>query len=173
MNVFQSFPFAAVCLAVLLCAGNGALAETSIGLSDGELKATGERMRQTAQQMQKDISDRLQHLRSERAALEAKQAAERRQEAIRAQQQAEKDKAALVATREAKQRETLAAQQESARKAAAARVAEDERKRQAELQEKQNQEAALVRAQRESLDAYKAGSKKRKLGSEPQFGVDL
>jgi hypothetical protein len=54
-----------------------------------------------------------------------------------------------------------------------ARATEIERARQAELKEKEEQEATLLRAQQESLDAYKAGTTKQKLGTQTQFGVDL
>ena len=171
MNIFRPAPFAAACLALLLHVGGSAYAETDV--SDESLKATGERMRHTAQELQQDIQVRLQRLRKERAALEAKQAAERRREAERAQQQAEKEQAALAAVKEAKQRDAIAAAQEKARREASVRVAEAERKRQAELREKLDQEAALERAQQESLDAYKAGAKKQTLGTQTQFGVDL
>ncbi len=161
---------AAVCLCSGLFAGT-VHAETEA--SDDSLKAAGERMRQTGQQLQKDIQERLEKLRRERASLQARQVQERNDEAARARQQADKDKAALAAVKEARQRDALAAAQEKARKEAAARAAEAERLRQAELKDKEEQEAALERAQRESLDAYKAGAKERKLGSDTQFGVDL
>jgi|APFre7841882724_1041349.scaffolds.fasta_scaffold00047_14 hypothetical protein len=171
MNIVRLAPFAAACLTVLLHVSGSAYAETDV--SDESLKATGERMRQTAQELQQDIQGRLQRLRKERAALEAKQAAERKQEAERARQQAEKEQATLAAVKEAKQRDALAAAQEKARRETSVRVAEAERKRQAELREKLDQETALERAQQESLDAYKAGTKKQTLGTQTQFGVDL
>lgn len=165
-----TFPAAVLCLsACLLTVG----AQADADLSDESLKAASERMRQTGQQLQKDIQERLERLRRERAALQSRQTEERSNEMERARQQAEKDKAALAAVKEARQREALAAAQEKARKEAAARAAEAERLRAAELKEKEEQEAALERAQRESLDAYKAGAKERKLGSDTQFGVDL
>ncbi len=143
------------------------------GLTGEDLKAASERIRETGLQMQKDIQERLQKIRRERIALADKQALERRQEAEREQRQAEIDKAALAATKEAKQREALAAAQDKARRENAARLAQLERVRQAQLKEKADQEAELERAQQESLDSYKAGSKKQKLGSEAQFGIDL
>lgn len=170
MNHPALHPVVALCLAASLLAG-GVRAESDV--SDDSLKAAGERMRQTGQQLQKDIQERLERLRRERAALQARQAEERNAEAQRARQQADKDRAALAAVKEARQREALAAAQEKARKEAAARAAEAELRRQAELKDKEEQEAALERAQRESLDAYKAGAKERKLGSDTQFGVDL
>lgn len=159
----------------LLLAGSSVFADDDkgYGMSEDKLRAAGERMRQTSQQMQKDIQERLESLRRERAALVARQSAERRQEAIRAQQQVEKDKAALAAVREAKQRDTLAVAQEKARIEVAARLAKVERARQSELKDKEEQEIALVRAQQKSLDAYKAGGKQQKLGTQTQFGVDL
>lgn len=163
-------PVATLCLAACLMTG-GVRAESDV--SDDSLKAAGERIRETGQQLQKDIQERLERLRRERAVLQSRQTEERNIEATRARQQADKDKAALAAVKEARQREALAATQDKARKEAAARTAEAERLRQAELQDKQEQEAALERAQRESLDAYKAGAKERKLGSDTQFGVDL
>ncbi len=165
-----TLPVVALCLAASLLSGS-VRAESDV--SDDSLKAAGERMRQTGQQLQKDIQERLERLRRERAALQSRQAEERDAEARRARQQAEKDRAALAAVKEARQREALAAAQEKARKEAAARAAESELRRQAELKEKEEQEAALERAQRESLNAYKAGAKERKLGSDTQFGVDL
>lgn len=166
---------AAAILAALLVTANGARAEGSDtpDVSGDGLKAASERIRQTGQQLQKDIQEKLEQLRKERAALVARQAAERRQEAEHARQQAEKDRAALAATREARQREALQASQEKARREAAERAAELERIHQAELKAKEDEEAALVRAQKESLDAYKAGTKQQKLGTQPQFGVDL
>jgi colicin import membrane protein len=161
---------AAVCLGASLLAG-GVHAQSDA--SDDSLKAASERMRQTGQQLQKDIHERLEKLRRERATLQARQAEERDEEAARERQQADKDKAALAAVKEARQRDALAAAQEKARKEAAARAAEAERLRQAALKEKEDQEAALERAQQESLDAYKAGAKERTLGSDTQFGVDL
>jgi chromosome segregation ATPase len=175
MKTFRSIPFAAACLAALLQVGSGAHAETdpAAGVSDSDLKATGERMRQTVQQLQKDIQQRLERLRSERATLQSKQAAERKRETERAAQQDEKDRAALAAVKAARQREELAAAQEKARREAAARAAEAERRLQSELKAKEDEEAALERAQQESLDAYKAGTRKNKLGTQTQFGVDL
>lgn len=166
---------AAGCLAALLFGAGSVLAQTGTtdAVSEENLKAAGERMRQTSLQLQQDIQQRLQRLRSERAALVARQEAERREEAERLQRQADQDRAALAAIKETKQRSAFAAAREKARKEAAARAADAERQRQAELKEKDDQEAALARAQQESLDAYKAGAKKQKLGSETQFGVDL
>lgn len=143
------------------------------GVTGEDLKAASERIRETGLQMQKDIQERLQKIRRERIALANRQTLERRQEAEHEQRQAEIDKAALAATRETKQREALAAAQEKARRENATRLAELERVRQIELKEKADQEAELERAQQESLDSYKAGSKKQKLGSEAQFGIDL
>lgn len=145
----------------------------SASVSDQDLKAVGERIRQTGHQMQKEIQEKLERLRKERAALVARQAAERKQETERANQQAEKDRAALAAAKEARQREALLAAQDKARREAAERAAELERAHQAELKAKEEEEAALERAQKESLDAYKAGAKQQKLGTQPQFGVDL
>ena len=146
---------------------------TSSATSRDDLNAASERIRDTGHQMQKDIQEKLRQVRAQRAVLEARQAAERKQEAERAKQQADKDRAALAAIKEAKQREALAAAQEKARREAVARATEIERARQAELKEKEEQEATLLRAQQESLDAYKAGTTKQKLGTQTQFGVDL
>lgn len=175
MKVIRAIPLAAGCLAALLLAASGVRAEggETSAMSDDGLKAAGERIRQTGQQMQKDIQEKLERLRKERAALVARQAAERKQEAERAAQQAEKDRAALAAAKEARQREALLAAQEKARREAAERAAELERAHQAEMKSKEEEEAALERAQKESLDAYKAGAKQQKLGTQPQFGVDL
>lgn len=175
MKLIRAMPIAAGCLAALLLTANGARAEGSdaAAISDDNLKAAGERIRQTGQLLQKDIQDKLERLRRERAALVTRQAAERKQEAERAHQQAEKDRAALAAIKEARQREALQAAQEKARQEAAERAAELERIHQAELKAKEEEEAALERAQKESLDAYKAGAKQQKLGTQPQFGVDL
>jgi hypothetical protein len=166
----------AVLTIALLAGGNICAAESgtpSDTLSDDALKATSERIRQTGQQMQRDIQEKLERLRKERAALVARQAAERKQETERARQQAEKDRAALAAAKESKQREALLASQEKARREAAVRAAELEQTRLAALKEKEDEEAALERAQKESLDAYKAGSKQQKLGTQAQFGVDI
>lgn len=170
MQRLAPLSLAAVCLGISLLAGS---VHAQSDVSDDSLKAASERIRQTGQQLQQDIHERLEKLRRERAALQARQAEERSNEAVREREQAEKDKAALAAVKEARQREALAAAQEKARREAAARAAEAERLRQAELKEKEEQEAALERAQRESLDAYKAGAKERILGSDTQFGVDL
>ena len=170
MKRLASFSITAVCLGISLLAGS---VHAQSEVSDDSLKAAGERMRHTGQKLQKDIQERLEKLRRERAALQARQAQERDEEAARERQQADKDKAALAAVKEARQREARAAAQEKARKEAAARAAEAERLRQTALKEQEDQEAALERAQRESLDAYKAGAKERTLGSDTQFGVDL
>lgn len=145
----------------------------SSATSGDDLNAASERIRETGRLMQKDIQEKLRQVRAQRAVLEARQAAERKQEAERAKRQAETDRAALAAIKEAKQHEALVAAQEKARRERVARAAEIERARQAELKEKDVQEAALVRAQQESLDAYKAGATKQKLGTQTQFGVDL
>ena len=146
---------------------------TSSATSRDDLNAASERIRDTGHQMQKDIQEKLRQVRAQRAVLEARQAAERKQEAERAKQQADKDRAALAAIKEAKQREALLASQEKARREAAARAVELEQTRLAELKEKEDEEAALERAQKASLDAYKANSKQQKLGTQAQFGVDL
>ena len=175
MKTIRSTPLSAAFLAAFLLASNGAQAEggDASNISDESLKAASERIRHTGQQMQKDIQEKLERLRKERAALVARQAAERKQETERARQQAEKDRAALTAAKESKQREALLASQEKARREAAVRAAELEQTRLAELKEKEDEEAALERAQKESLDAYKAGSKQQKLGTQAQFGVDI
>lgn len=175
MKQRTTFPLAIICLAAALAASDSLHAQSgdSADVSDDSLKAASERMRQTSQQMQKDIQERLDKLRLERAALQARQAAERRQESEQAARQAEKDRAALAAIKEAKQREALAAAQAQARQEATARAAEAERLRQAALKAKEEEEAALERAQRESLDTYKAGTRQNRLGTQTQFGVDL
>lgn len=175
MNAFRpSIVTVALFAAWLQTAGSVFAADAISSAPAGDdLNAASERIRETGRQMQKDIQDKLRQVRAQRAVLEARQAAERKQEAERAKQQAERDRAALAAIKEAKQREALVAAQEKARKEAMARAAEIERARQAELKEKDEQEAALIRAQQESLDAYKAGATKQKLGTQTQFGVDL
>jgi hypothetical protein len=175
MTTFRhSIMHAALFAAWLPVAGSVFAADANSPANSGDdLNAASERIRETGRQMQKDIQDRLRQVRAQRAVLEARQAAERKQETERDKQQAEKDRAALASIKEAKQREALAAAQEKARKEATARAAETERMRQAELKEKEEQEATLLRAQQESLDAYKAGSKQQKLGTQAQFGVDI
>lgn len=175
MTTFRhSIMHAALFAAWLPVAGSVFAADANSPANSGDdLNAASERIRETGRQMQKDIQDRLRQVRAQRAVLEARQAAERKQEAERDKQQAEKDRAALASIKEAKQREALAATQEKARREAVTRAAEIERARQAELKEKEEQEATLLRAQQESLDAYKAGATKQKLGTQTQFGVDL
>lgn len=175
MNAFRPSIVTVALLAAWFPTAGSVFAADAISsaTSGDELNAASERIRDTGRQMQKDIQEKLRQVRAQRAVLEARQAAERKQEAEHARQQAEKDRAALTATRESKQREALLASQEKARREAAARAAELEQTRLAELKEKEDEEAALERAQKESLDAYKAGSKQQKLGTQAQFGVDL
>ena len=172
MNTFRPLIVTVALLTAWFPAAGSVFAADAISSAD-DLNAASERIRDTGRQMQKDIQDKLRQVRAQRAVLEARQAAERKQEAERAKQQAEKDRAALAAIKEAKQREALLASQEKARREAAARAAELEQTRLAELREKEDEEAALERAQKESLDAYKANSKQQKLGTQAQFGVDL
>lgn len=88
----------------------------AVAVDEMDLKAVGQRIRQTGAQMQAD-------LRKARARLEAnkvQQAAARKREAEAARQQAIKDQARRAAIRERQQRETAQKQAEPARQAALA-----------------------------------------------------
>lgn len=147
--------------------------DASTPLSDGDLKAVGERIRQTGHQMQTDIREALKKARAQRAALEARQIAERKKEAERARQQAARDAAALAAAKEAKERQALEAAQAQARKEAAERAARVERERQAALQAQRELEEKLAREQAAKDKTLKNPKKKTKLGEDTQFGVDI
>lgn len=160
-------------LAIALLAGGNAWAaentEAHDPLSDNELKATSERIRQTGQKIQADIQQALRKARAERAVLEAKQAAERKQEAARARQRAAQDAAELAAAKEARQRQALEAAQAKARKEAEERAAKAESERLAAIKAQRELEDKLAREQQ----AAKAKAGKPKLGGDTKFGVDI
>lgn len=167
----------ATLLAILLQAGGITYAaeggtpsanKTPAPLSEADMKAAGERIRQTGQKLQEDIQETLRKARAQRAALEAKHEAERKQEAERARQQAARDAAALAAAKEARQRQALEAAQAQARKKAEESAAQAERERQAAAKAQREREEKLAREQ-----AAKANAGKPKLGGETKFGVDI
>lgn len=169
---------ATIVLAVMLQAGGATYAAESITppakgtpapLSDEDLKAASERIRQTGHNLQEDIQQALRKARTQRAALEARQEAERTQEAERSRQQAARDAAALAAAKEAKQRQALEAAQALARKKADESAARAEHERQAAARAQREKEEKLAREQQ----AAKAAADKPKLGGETKFGVDL
>lgn len=106
---------AAMLISLLPVCAHAAEAESGSGsaVDEMDLKAVGERIRQTGAQMQAD-------LRKARARLEAnkmQQAAARKREAELARQQAIKDQAEQAAVRKRQQRETAQKQAEPARQA--------------------------------------------------------
>lgn len=150
--------------------GTPSASKTQPPLSDGDLKAASERIRETGHKLQEDIQQALRKARTQRAALEARQAAERQQEAERARKQAERDAAALAAAKEAKQRQALEAAQAQARKKAEEEAAKAERERQAQAKAQRDLEEKLAREQQA---AAKAAAGKPKLGGETRFGLDI
>jgi NADH dehydrogenase [ubiquinone] 1 alpha subcomplex assembly factor 7 len=138
-------------------------------LSDKALKAAGERIRQTGQDLQADIQQALRKARAERVALEARQAAERKKEEQRARQRAAQDAAELAAAKEARQRQALAVAQAKARKEAEERAAKAESERLAAIKAQRELEDKLAREQQ----ATKAKADKPKLGDDTKFGVDI
>lgn len=165
---------AIIVLAVMLQAGGATYAAegmtppakgTPAPLSDEALKAASERIRQTGHNLQEDIQQGLRKARAQRAALEARQEADRKQDTERSRQQAARDAAA----KEAKQRHALEAAQVLARKKAEESAARAERERQAAAKAQREMEEKLAREQ----EAAKAATDKPKLGGETKFGVDI
>ncbi len=152
--------------------GNAGNKDKPASVSGDDLKAAGERIRETGKKLQSDIQEAMRKARAQRAALEARQAAERKNEAERAHQQAARDAAALAAAKEAKQRQALEAAQAQARKDAEAHAAKAEREREAVLKTQRVLEEKLAREQKAKDAASKAGGKP-KLGEETKFGVDI
>lgn len=164
---------AVLLLAIALLTGGSAWAAEGTAahdpLSDKELKAAGERIRQTGQNIQADIQQAQRKARAERAVLEARQAAERKQEAERARQRAAQDAAELAAAKEVRQRQALVAAQAKARKDAEERAAKAESERLAAIKAQREREDKLAREQQ----AAKAKADKPKLGGDTKFGVDI
>jgi len=178
----KSITAVAILAAWLPLAGSALAAEsgkptskgTPASVSDDDLKAAGERIRETGQKLQADIQEALRKARAQSAALEAKQAAERKNEAEKARQQAARDAVALAATKEAKQRQALEAAQALARKEAEERAAKAEQERLAAVKAQRELEDKLAREQQAAKEkASKASNGKSKLGEETNFGVDI
>lgn len=178
----KSITAIAVLAAWLPLAGSALAAEggkstnkgTAASVSDDDLKAAGDRIRETGQKLQADIQEALRKARAQRAALEAQQAAERKQEAEKARQQAARDAAELAAAKEAKQRQALLAAQVQARKDAEERAAKAEQERLAAVKAQRELEAKLAREQQALKEkASNASNGKSKLGEEANFGVDI
>lgn len=147
---------------------------TSASVSDDDLKAAGDRIRETGQKLQADIQEALRKARAQRAVLEAKQAAERKQEAEKARQQAARDAAELAAAKEAKQRQVLLAAQAQAKKEAEERAAKAEQERLAAVKVQRELEAKLAREHQAVKEkSSKSSSGTSKLGEEASFGVDI
>jgi hypothetical protein len=146
-------------------------ANTSKELSHDALNAASERIRQTGQQIREDIAE-ARKARQQRLALEAIQEAERKKEAERVREQAQKDAAQLAAAKEAKQRQALEAAQAQARREAAERAAKAEQERQAELAAQRALEEKIAKEQAAKM-AGGTGGGGNKLGGEVRYGVDF
>jgi hypothetical protein len=154
-----------------IAAGNETGDAAANASSQEALDAASERIRQTGAQIKADIAA-MRETRRQRAALEAKQEAERRKEAERAREQAQKDAAQLAAAKEAKQRQSIEAALAQARKEAEERAAKAERERQAAIDANRALEEKLAKELAAKEKAYEeAGG--NKLGQDLNFGVDI
>lgn len=175
MTIRRSSRIAGATLCGLLLSSSWASAQ-GLGKADGvpgdDTRVMAERMREAQQKLLWDHEEVMRKMRARRAALESKLAAERKQEAERARQQAASNAAALATAKEAMQRQALEAAQAQARREAEARAAQAECERAAALKALRDEEERLAREQKAAEEAAKKGGTPQ-LGGETRFGVDI
>jgi hypothetical protein len=175
MTIRRFLRISGTSLCLLLASSNWANAQDAGQASsapNNDQGITDKRMREVQQKLRQEHQEIMLKMRAQRAALESRLAAERKQESERDRQQAARNATALAAAKETKQRQALEATQAQARKEAEALAAQVERERVAKLKTLRDQEEKFAREQKAAEEAAKKGGSPR-LGGETKFGVDL